>query len=147
MKDKKQFRKCRGFSLAEVMAVLIILGLLGALVASNVGGAIEKAKVNQTRANLTMLHTAVKSFYMDNGRYPSEDIGLEELIDQPSDIETWPEGGYIEQTEIPFDGWGNEFIYERYTESGKPFHIKSLGRDGEEGGEGYDLDLFSTDAR
>jgi general secretion pathway protein G len=61
-------------------------------------------------------------------------------------VTDWPEGGYLDQTDIPTDAWGTEFIYELYPESGKPFHIKSLGRDKTEGGEGYDADLLSTDA-
>jgi general secretion pathway protein G len=83
---------------------------------------------------------------MDTGRFPSEDGGLMELVEQPGDVENWEPGGYLETTEIPKDGWGNEFIYERFPESGKPFVIKSLGADGEEGGEDYDADLYSTDA-
>jgi general secretion pathway protein G len=83
---------------------------------------------------------------MDTGRFPSEEMGLEELLEQPGDVENYEPGGYLETTEIPKDGWGNEFIYELFPESGKPFVIKSLGADGEEGGEDYDTDLHSTDA-
>jgi general secretion pathway protein G len=73
-------------------------------------------------------------------------MGLEELIEQPSDVTSWEPGGYLETTDIPKDGWGEEFIYERFPESGKAFVIKSFGADKEEGGEGYDTDLLSTDA-
>ena len=76
----------------------------------------------------------------------SKDVGLEELIEQPSDVDNWPAGGFLETTEIPKDAWGNDFVYELDPPSGKPFVIISYGADGEEGGEGDDADLYSTDA-
>jgi len=105
-----------------------------------------KARVTTTMANLKILHIAVNQFKMDTGRFPSEEEGLKALIEQPSDVKNWEPGGYLETRQIPKDIWGNDFIYELYPESGKPFVIKSLGADGEEGGEGYDADLLSTEA-
>jgi len=135
-----------GFTMVELMAVLVIIGLLAGVVAVNVVGKIDKAKVTATKANLKMLHSAVIQFKLDTGRFPSEEMGLEELIEEPSDVEGWNPGGYLETTEIPKDAWKNDFYYERYPESGKPFVIISYGADGEEGGEDYDADLYSTDA-
>jgi len=66
------------------------------------------------------------------------------LIEQPADVTNYQQGGYLDNKKIPKDGWGNDFIYDLYPESGKPFVIISLGADGEEGGEGFDADLFST---
>ncbi|HIJ51629.1 MAG TPA: hypothetical protein HPP66_00565 [Planctomycetes bacterium] len=106
---------------------------------------VKEARVIITKANLRVLHTAVLQFKMDTGRLPTEEEGLRALIEQPPDVKTWEAGGYLNTTKIPKDGWGNDFIYERYHESGKPFVIKSLGADGEEGGKGYDADLLSTD--
>jgi general secretion pathway protein G len=143
-KRKRRLRK--GFTMVELMAVLIIIGLLATLVVTKVATKIDQARVTTTKANLKILHSAVNQFKMDTGRFPSEDGGLMELVEQPGDVENWEPGGYLETTEIPKDGWGNEFIYERFPESGKPFVIKSLGADGEEGGEDYDADLYSTDA-
>ena len=145
MKKRKRDIKA-GFTMVELMAVLIILGLLAALVVTKVASKIDQARVTTTRANLKSLHMAVNQFKMDTGRFPSEEMGLEELIEQPSDVTSWEPGGYLETTDIPKDGWGEEFIYERFPESGKPFVIKSFGADKEEGGEGYDADLLSTDA-
>ena len=144
----KQRKRCvrYGFTMVELMAMLIIIGLLATLVVTKVATKIDQARVTTTRANLKTLHSAVNQFKMDTGRFPSEDLGLEELIEQPSDVENWEPGGYLETTELPRDGWGNDFIYELYPESGKQFVIKSYGADGEEGGEDYDADLFSTDA-
>jgi general secretion pathway protein G len=96
---------------------------------------------------LKTLHNAVTQFKLDTGQYPSEDGGLNELIEQPTDLEGWAQGGYLDTTEVPKDAWKHEFIYQLYPESGKPFVIISYGADGKEGGEGYDADLYSTDAQ
>ena len=132
--------------MVELMAMLIIIGLLATLVITRVAGQIDKARVTTTKANLKALHAAVNQFKMDTTRWPSEDAGLMELVEEPTDVENWQPGGYLETTEITTDGWGREFIYERFPESGKAFAIISLGADGEEGGEEYDADLSSTDA-
>jgi len=140
-------RKSRsGFTLVEIMAVIIIIGLLAAIGAVNFLGQTDKARVTTTRANLKMLHNAVASFKMDTGRYPTEDEGLFVLLEAPTDVVGYPEGGYLDSTELPLDAWSNEFEYVRYPESGKPYMVVSYGADGEEGGEGYDADLYSTDA-
>ena len=145
MKEKKRNVR-KGFTMVELMAVLIILGLLAAVVVRNFVGQTDRARVTTTKANLKLLHMAVNQFKMDTGRFPAEEEGLAILIEPPSDVENWQPGGYLETTEIPKDGWGNDFIFELYPESGKPFVLRSLGADGEEGGEDYDADLLSTDA-
>ncbi len=144
MKEKKQNR--RGFTMVELMAVLIILGLLMAVVVQNFVGQVDKGRITTTKANLRLLHTAVNQFHMDTGRWPGEDEGLSVLIQQPTDVQNWQPGGYLETTDLPKDGWGNDFIYVQYPESGKPFVIKSFGADGQDGGEGENTDLLSTDA-
>jgi len=143
MREKKKNIRF-GFTMVELMAVLIILGLLAAVVVRNFVGQTDKARVTTTKANLKILHLAVNEFKMNTGRFPTEDEGLSVLIDPPSDVETWEP--YLDTTEIPKDAWGNDFVYVLYPESGKPFVIVSYGADGEEGGEGYDADLLSTDA-
>ena len=125
MEIKSSKKQRNGFTIIEIMAVLIILGMLATVVAVNVVGHVKEGQTN---------------------RYPSEEVGLEELIEQPSDVDSWPQGGFLETTEIPPDAWGNPFVYELDPESGKPFVIISYGADGEEGGEGDDADLYSTDA-
>ena len=129
--------------MVELMAVLIILGLLATVLVRNFMGQTDRARVVITKANLKILHSAISQFKMETGRFPTEDEGLIALIEQPNDVETWEPGGYLESTEIPKDGWGNEFIFELYPESGKQFVIRSSGPDGEEGTED---DLLSTDA-
>ena len=128
------------------MAVLIILGLLATVLVRNFMGATDKARVITTKANLKSLHMAVMQFKMDTGQFPTEEEGLLALIEPPSEVEDLVEpGGYLETTDVPTDGWKRDFVYELYPESGKAFVIFSYGADGEEGGEGYDADLYSTD--
>ncbi len=142
-KKKRKTDARKGFTMIEVMAVLIILGLLATLVVTKVATKIDQARITTAKASLKALHSAVNQFRMDTGRFPTEDEQLMALIEQPSDVETWEPGGYLETTEIPKDGWGHEFIYELYPESGKQFVIRSNGPDKEEGTED---DLLSTDA-
>lgn len=146
MKKHAKRKNRKGFTLVEIMAVLFIIGLLAAVAVKNFMGQTDKAQVITTRAKLSDLEASVNLFKINSGRYPEEDIGLEELIIQPADIETWQPGGYLTTDEVPRDAWGNDFLYQRETESGKPFVIISYGADGEPGGEGYDADLYSTDA-
>ena len=141
---KKQMRK--GFTMVELMAVLIILGLLATVLVRNFMGQTDKARVIITKANLKILHAAVMQFKMDTARFPTEEEGLLALIEQPSDIENYEPGGYLETTEITKDAWKRDFCFELYPESGKAFVIISWGADGEEDGEGYDADLYSTDS-
>jgi len=146
MKENRKQQVRSGFTMVELMAVLIILGLLAAVVVQNFVGTTDKGRRITTKANLKVLASAVNQFRMDTGRWPGEDEGLYILIEPPTDATNWQPGGYLDTTDIPTDGWGNEFIYELYPESDKPFVIKSLGADSQEGGEGYDADLYSTDA-
>ncbi|MCI0499192.1 MAG: type II secretion system major pseudopilin GspG [Planctomycetales bacterium] len=141
----KQKRKSNGFTLVELMAVLLIIALLAGLAATNFMGQTDKAKQITTKADLKTLHNAVNMFKLDTGRYPSEDVGLIELIEQPTDVEGWNMEGYLGTTSLPKDAWKSEFMFMLNPESGKPFVIISYGADGKEGGEGYDMDLYSTD--
>ena len=147
LRSRDDKRRYAGFTIIEVMAVIVIIGILASIVAVNVVGRIDKARATATKANLKMLHSAVIQFKLDTGRYPTEEAGLQELIEQPTDVTGWNTGGYLETTSLPKDAWGNDFVYQLLPESGKPFVIISYGANGEEGGEGYDADLYSTDAQ
>ncbi len=140
-----RIRRRHGFTLVEVMAVLLIVGLLAGLAIQNFMGQTDRAKQKATEAKLRMLHQAVNLFKLDTGRYPTEEEGLLALIEQPSDVENWQPGGYLETTSVPQDAWNRDFVYQLNPDSGKPFVIISLGADGQEEGEGYDTDLYSTD--
>jgi len=139
----RKTRKTKGFTMVELMAMLIIIGLLATLVATKVVNKIDQARITTTKSNLKTLHERVLDFRMDSGQYPTEEQGLSVLIEAPIDATNYPVGGYLEQTELPKDAWGNEFIYLRWPPSGKPFVIISYGPDGKDGGED---DLKSTDA-
>lgn len=142
--NRKQTKMTAGFTLVELMAVLLIIALIAGLAAKNFMGSTEKAKVVATKATLATLHGAVNMFKLDTGYYPSEEVGLIELVEQPMDLEGWDPAGYLEQTTVPKDAWKNEFVYILSPESGKPFVIISFGADGKEGGTGYDRDIEST---
>ncbi len=149
MKNVKKTRRYirSGFTMVELMAILVIIGLLATVVATNVIGKIEKARKIATKASLRTLHAAVTQYKLDTGEFPTEEEGLLALIEPPSEVEGLVDpDGYLQTTEVPTDGWGNDFYYELYPESGKPFVIISWGKDGEEEGEDYDADLYSTDA-
>ena len=146
MTKRRKKRMQKGFTMVELMAVLIILGLLATVLVQNFMGSTDRARRITTKANLKILHTAVMQFKMDTAQFPTEEEGLLALIEPPTEVEDLVEpGGYLETTEVPKDGWGNDYYYELYPESGRPFVIISWGADGEEGGEGYDTDLYSTD--
>ena len=147
MNSKKRWNK-KGFTLVEVMAVLIIVGLLAGVAVKNFMGQTKKAAVIQTRANLKVLHEAVQLFRMDTGRYPTDEEALIALIEEPTDAEGWNIEGYLSSTDLPKDGWKRDFYYMTNPGNNKPFVVISFGSDGEEGGEenSYDADLWSTDA-
>lgn len=139
-------KSAKGFTLLEVMAVLVILGILAGIAAKNIFPILVKGSVTKTKGDLHTLHEAVEMFRMDAGRYPTDEEGLTALVEQPADVENWASGGYLKSTDLPRDGWHRDFIYLTDPGNGKPFVIISYGADGEEGGEGEDADLWSTDA-
>lgn len=134
----------RGFTLLELMVVVVIIGLLAGIVAKNVVGRVAKAKVVATRAQITNLESAVLDFKIDTGQYPAS---LEDLVLRPADVSGWQEDGYLlGKSAVPLDKWKNEFIYQYPGDyENSKFDIISLGADGEEGGEGEDLDLYNSD--
>lgn len=147
MEMQRKARAGFGFTMVELMAVLVVLGLLSSVAALKFLGKVDDAKITTTRASLRLLHTAVDQYYMDTGRWPpSGPDALRVLIEQPSNVSGWQTGGYLYTEELPTDAWGHPFIYERQHGSRNPFIIKSLGADGQEGGEDHEADLYSTDA-
>ena len=142
IKTKRNKSSRYGFTMIEIMAVLIILGLLSTLVATKVINNVEKGKEIVTKTNLKMYHNAVNSFRMDIGRLPSEEEGLMALIEAPSDADNYPDGGYVEGTKIEKDGWKNELIYELVPGASSGFLIRSCGPDGEQDTED---DIISTE--
>ena len=146
MNHKTRRRNRKAFTMVELVAILVILGLLAAAAMTSFVGTIDNAKVKITQTSLKKLHNAVTRFKMDTGRYPSEEEGLYELIVQPSDVTGWNPEGYLDTTDLPLDGWDNEFIYILDPGTGKAFAIISYGADNEPEGEGINADLYSTDS-
>ena len=140
-------RRRKGFTLLELMVVIVILGLLAALVTTNVIDRIAKAKVVTTKAQISSLHDAVLNYKLDTGQYPEASTGLEALVTAPPDTTGWQEGGYLEGVlAVPRDAWGYEFIYQ-YPGEYSRFDIISYGADGEEGGEGENADIYNSDVQ
>jgi len=133
--------------MATVIAVIVVIYILLFILSSYEEKRKEEkySRVIVTKANLKVLHSSVNQFKMDTGRFPTEDEGVMALIEQPTNVPNWEPGGYLETTELPLDGWGNEFVYKLSPDSYKPFVIISYGADSKEGGEDINADLFSTD--
>jgi general secretion pathway protein G len=123
-----------GFTLIEIMVVIIILGLLATLVIPNITGYTEKAKHEKARADIASLEGALELFKADNGFYPTTEQGLDALIIKPSTGRIpakWMEGGYFKKG-VPLDPWGNRYTYFAPGRRGEGYEIVSLGTDGQE---------------
>ena len=136
----------KGFTLIEIMVVIIILGILASFVALNLTGQTEEARRTQARVQMETFKTALKLYKLDNGSYPSTEQGLQALVTPPEVGKLprkWREGGYIDK--IPKDPWGNEYVYLSPGIYGE-FDIMSYGDDNEPGGEGKDADVNSWES-
>ncbi len=135
----------RGFTLIELMVVIVILSILAVYVAPKLVGREEQAKQVKARVDIQGLETALKLYKLDNGMYPTTEQGLEALVRPPETgkvPENWREGGYIEKGRISKDPWGNEYIYLCPGSHGD-YDIISYGADGEPGGENENKDIKS----
>ena len=140
-------RKCgalnaaHGFTLIEIMVVIIIIGLLSALVAPKFFGKIDQAKIKTTKAQIEMLGSALDSFRLDNGRYPTTEEGLSALRQKPETLKNW-DGPYLPKS-VPQDAWDRDYIYRCPGNHGR-YDLLSYARDGREGGEDkMDRDIVS----
>ena len=127
-----------GFTLIEIMVVVVVLGILAALVAPNVIGRIGDAQANAAKADIRAIESAMKLYRMDNFKYPTTDQGVEALVTRPAEAKNWPSGGYLDQ--VPKDPWGEPY---RYLNPGQNSEIDifTLGADNQPGGEGVDADI------
>jgi len=135
----------QGFTLIEIMVVVIIIGMLAGIVVPNVMDSLDKASIKKARADFNSLQTALKLYRIDNFNYPSTEQGLEALVTKPSLSpvpRNWKDGGYIDS--LQKDPWGNEYQYMSPGE-GHEYDIYSLGADGISGGEGQNADLSVWD--
>lgn len=139
--EKTYVRCCSGFTLIELMVVMIILGLLAALVVPRMFGKLGKAKTNAAYTQIELLGTALDSYRLDVGKYPSSAEGLEALVSPVSGAEDWS-GPYLKKIEIPLDPWNQPYHYESPGKHGD-YDLYSLGADNSEGGDGEDKDVVS----
>lgn len=139
MKYTKWKRKEEGFTLVELLVVMVILGLLVGIVGPRVIGYLSSAKTDTSRLQISQMGAALDLYMIDVGRYPSQSEGLEALVAEPSGVEFW-NGPYLSSDVVPLDPWGNEYGYNIPGDT-KPFDLYSLGADGVEGGEDENSDI------
>jgi general secretion pathway protein G len=132
-----------GFTLIELMVVIVILGILAGLIVPRIMGRPEEARRTKARIQMESMETALKLYKLDNGVYPSTEQGLEALVEPPTVGEiprAWRQGGYLEKRKLPKDPWGNPYVY---LSPGlhDDFDLISYGADGNPGGDGKDRDI------
>lgn len=146
MQQKSASRRQRqlGFTLIEIMVVVIILGILAAIVAPNVIGRVGDAQIAAAKQDIRGIENALKFYRLDNFAYPTTEQGLEALVTRPADpsIRNWKQGGYLDR--LPKDPWGNPYQYLNPGQNAE-IDIYTFGRDGRPGGEGEDADIGNWD--
>jgi general secretion pathway protein G len=133
-----------GFTLVEIMVVVVILAVLGALVVPKLIENVDIARVKRAQSDIRSIQTALDMYRLDNFKYPTTEQGLQALVKQPADatLTNYRTEGYLPA--LPKDPWNNPYQYASPGVDGKPYEIMSFGRDGKPGGEGYDADISST---
>ncbi len=132
-------KEIRGFTLVELLIVLIILGLIASIAGPNVMKYLGSSKAKTAKLQIKEIESALELFYLDTGRYPSSSAGLKELVGNETSLIGW-NGPYFKQASVPLDPWGNQYLYKIPGEHG-PFDLTSLGADNQPGGEGDDRDI------
>jgi general secretion pathway protein G len=134
-------RYARGFTLIEIMVVVIIIGLLAAVIVPTVINKVDEARVVKAKQDIQSLETALTLFRLDNSKYPTTEQGLNALVTQPTDptIKHWKVGGYLQR--VSKDPWGFDYQYVNPGTHGKEYDLYTLGADNAPGGEGIDADI------
>ena len=136
-------RDARGFTLIELMVVLVILGILAGMIVPRIMDRPEEARRTKAAVDIGALEQALQLYKLDNGQYPTTEQGLQALIEAPSVgrlPKKWRKGGYLDKARVPMDPWDNDFIYISPGLHGD-FDLMSYGPDGEPGGEEADADI------
>jgi general secretion pathway protein G len=138
----------RGFTLIELMIVIVIIGILATLLIPRIMERPEEARRVKAKMDITAIESALKLYKIDTGVYPTTEQGLAALIKKPETAPVpmkWREGGYLEGNAVPTDPWNNPYYYVSPTPEGKDYEIVSYGHDGLPGGTGKDADISSKD--
>lgn len=146
LRMQQQHRRMRGFTLIEIMVVVVIIGILAALVAPAVIRRVDDAQLVKARQDIRAYEAALSLYRLDNFIYPTTDQGLQALVQQPGDpnIRNWKAGGYIDG--LRKDPWGRDYFYVYPGSKGKEYDLYTLGADGQEGGEGINADIGNWSA-
>jgi general secretion pathway protein G len=130
--------------LLELLVVMVIIGLLASYVAPRFFDQVGKSEIKAAQAQLSAFEKALGAYRLDTGHFPSADQGLKALVDRPSDESKWS-GPYLSRA-VPLDPWGRAYIYRLPGEQGHDYELKSLGKDGQQGGsaEAADISIWDT---
>lgn len=139
MSVQPTFQRSRGFTLLELLVVMVIIGMLAAYVGPRFFSQIGKSEVKAARAQIDGLEKALDQYRLDVGRYPSSEQGLAALMTQPAGVNRWS-GPYLKKA-VPDDPWGNPYLYKQPGEHGGEFDLFSYGKDGQAGGSGEAEDI------
>jgi general secretion pathway protein G len=144
MPEVTMHRRQSGFTLIEIMVVVVILAVLGALVVPKILENVDKARVTRAQSDIRAIQTALDLYRLDNFKYPTTEQGLQALVTQPTDptITNYRSGGYL--SSLPKDPWNSPYQYVSPGANGRDYDIISYGRDGKPGGEGYDADISTS---
>jgi len=134
-------RRRSGFTLLELLVVIVIIGLLASYVGPRLFGQVGKSEVKVARAQLDAFHKALTAYRLDAGQFPPTTVGLQGLVNRPESVAKW-NGPYLEKG-IPPDPWGRGYRYKAPGDNGRDYEVSSFGRDGQPGGTGDDADLNS----
>jgi len=140
--DKRIRTSHRGFTLVEMMVVILIIGLLAGIATQQVISRIKTARITAAKAQIAVFKGAITQYYIDTTQYPDEAVGLDALVAPPPGVDNWDPEGYLDAPQVPTDPWGYDYIYNCPGEF-SAFEIISYGADGKEGGEGEDADIYS----
>ncbi|HZF26986.1 MAG TPA: type II secretion system major pseudopilin GspG [Steroidobacteraceae bacterium] len=134
-------RRVAGFTLIEILVVVVIIGILAAIVAPKIMGRIDDAQIAKARQDIRVYETALNLFRLDNYKYPTTDQGLQALVQQPADpgIRNWKQGGYVDS--LKKDPWGYDYQYVNPGTHGTEYDLFTLGADNQPGGEGINADI------